>query len=320
MSSEQASQQNGQDAQSTNKNKKRAREGPQEQVPSKKQKQSQAAAPQTRTNLSTSALPNGSEHKRKKNKNRGPADNVTTSNTVSLPSRKRISLGSDNLNKQSPFICETQSLFVGLSPIAHRFPLEGACAEFISPLLLTYYPPLNGVVLSYSNPRLTQHPEQACQASNGQNNISAMGRSIDEYAVTYIWLTADFLVFRPSIGTVLEGHVNLQNQSILGLLCYNYFNAGIDQSRLPSDWKWVEEQEFDDGTIAQGDNVPQNNGHFVDGDGKIVQGKILFKVKDFEANAGVDGGTSSINIYGTLIRDQDDNKIDAELRQRALVS
>lgn len=317
MSSDQQLQQSGQSVQATKKTKKRARESNQEQVPIKKQKQSQVSASQTDTSTATPALSNGSKQKNKSKKNRDEHAGGAESNDA-VP-RKRISLNEDSLDKQSPFVQETQSLFLGLSPVSHRFPLEGACAEFISPLLLTYYPPLNGVVLSYSNPRLSQHPEHAIPGDGGESQIKVMGRSIDEYAVTYIWLTADFLIFRPVVGTVLEGYVNLQNQSILGLLCYNYFNAGIEQNRLPSDWKWVEDEEADD-EDTRGRHVPRSNGHYVDADGNTVEGKILFKVKDFEASAGTDGGTSSINIYGTLLRDRDDAKLDAEIRQRALVS
>ena len=103
-----------------------------------------------------------------------------------------------------------------------------------------------------------------------------MSRSIDEYGVTFVWLTADFLLFQPRRGVQLEGHITLQNESILGLICYNYFNAGIQRDKLPADWTW-------DGEC------------YLDGSGNKVEGKVEFTVEDFEAS-----GTENIQIAGTL--------------------
>jgi DNA-directed RNA polymerase I subunit RPA43 len=141
---------------------------------------------------------------------------------------------------------------------------------------LTYYPPFEGVVLSYSNPRISEHPNEK-QANNNDEVRTVFSRSIDEYGVTYVWLSAEFLIFQPRRGTLLEGYVTLQNESILGLLCYNYFNAGIQAEKLAKDWTW-------DGEA------------FVDASGKKVDGKLTFKVEDFEAS-----GTESIQISGTLL-------------------
>ena len=94
------------------------------------------------------------------------------------------------LDAHSPFVQETTSFYLALSPCAYDFPLEGLCAEHISPLLLTYYPPLKGVVLSYSNPRISEHPDDAQnrKASSSKEAKVVLSKSIDEYAVTYVWL------------------------------------------------------------------------------------------------------------------------------------
>ena len=186
---------------------------------------------------------------------------------------------SKKLEKQSAFVQQTSSLYLPLSPCAYNFPLEGLCAEHISPLLLTYYPPLKGVVLSYSNARMSEHPNEAIDSNTKTGGQKILSRSIDEYAVTYVWLTADFLIFRPKRGTYLEGYVNVQNESILGLICYNYFNAGIERAKLPSDWSWQDE-------------------NYVDGNGGVVEGKIVFRVDDFEVD-----GVESIQISGSLVED-----------------
>lgn len=104
-----------------------------------------------------------------------------------------------------------------------------------------------------------------------------MAQSIDEYAVSYIWLTCEFTIFRPVRGSTLEGDVNLQSESVLGLMCYNYFNAAIDREKLPADWTWDGES-------------------WVNGAGKQVDGRITFEVEDFEAS-----GQDGITIMGSTI-------------------
>lgn len=103
-----------------------------------------------------------------------------------------------------------------------------------------------------------------------------MAQSIAEYAVSYVWLTCEFTVFRPVCGSTLEGFVNLQSESVLGLICYNYFNAAIDREKLPSGWSWDGEK-------------------WVDEKGEQIHGRIIFKVEDFEAS-----GQDGITIMGDM--------------------
>ncbi|KAK4539736.1 hypothetical protein LTR36_010389 [Oleoguttula mirabilis] len=223
------------------------------------------------------------------------------------------------LRSESPFVQQTSSFYLALSPCAHEYPLEGLCAEHISPLLLSYYPPLKGIVLSYDNPRLSEDPEdQQTQAGSSREAKTVLARSIDEYAVTYVWLTAEFLIFKPNNGTYLEGYVNLQNESILGLVCYNYFNAGIERHRLPKDWRWVGDDNAFEGRGKQSASQG-GEGYWADGAGKKVEGRVVFRVRDFEATPGSESGAGSINIYGTLLSDAEDEALDDEERQRGLV-
>jgi DNA-directed RNA polymerase I subunit RPA43 len=217
--------------------------------------------------------------------------------TQSTPAVTTTAFEADRVTKNSPFIQLTTSLYLPLSPCAYSFPLQGLCAEHISPLLLTYYPPLQGVLLSYSNPRLSEHPEHSAQ-DNVQRKILA--RSVDEYAVSYVWLTAEFLVFRPHRESRLEGWVGLQNESMLGLVCYNYFNAVIERDKLPEGWSWVSGGAEDRGRKKGAKDSADGTGHWVDEQGNKVEGKIVFKVDDFETSASFDSGVSTITIQGVL--------------------
>ncbi|KAK5109417.1 hypothetical protein LTR62_007083 [Meristemomyces frigidus] len=212
------------------------------------------------------------------------------------------------LQQHSPFVQETHSLYLALSPCANAFPLEGLIAEHISPLLLTYYPPIKGVVLKYSNPRMSEHPDH-----ESTNEEAVLSKAIDEYAVTFVWLTLDFLLLRPSRGTYLEGYVNLQNQSLLGLMCYNYFSAAIEFSRLPTDWIWKEDGEQDNGYARQ------RGGYWTNRYGEKMDGRVVFRVRDFDASGSGDQGVGSISIAGTLLSAKDDARLDDGERQTGLV-
>lgn len=173
----------------------------------------------------------------------------------------------------SPFHTLTTSLYVSLSPCSNNFPLEGLCAEHISPHLLSYYAPLHGVLLAYSNPRISEKPDGA--PSTG---TTVLAKSINEYAVTYLWLTADFLVFRPEKGTVLEGAVNIANEGMVGLICYNYFNVAVPREGLPASWTW------------------DGEGWAV-GEERVEPGRrVKAQVRDFEAS-----GTEALSISAMLV-------------------
>ncbi|KAK5134706.1 hypothetical protein LTR08_006221 [Meristemomyces frigidus] len=281
--------------------------------------------------LSTkSSAPAASEKKKRKPKvQREPAVPATPENapprTLNNKTKERAATAEaatpeELLLSHSPFVQLTTSFYLALSPCAHDFPLEGLCAEHISPLLLTYCPSLKGILLSYDNPRLSEHPQdqQTPPASSSREANPVLARSIDEYAVTYVWLTADFLVFKPERGSYLEGYVNLQNESILGLVCYNYFNAGVEFARLPKDWRWVSEDDTFEGKGKQKAGK-EGEGYWIDGAGKKVEGRLVFRVRDFEATPGTESGGGSINIYGTLLPATEDIVMDDEERQRGLV-
>ncbi|KAL1302658.1 hypothetical protein AAFC00_003025 [Neodothiora populina] len=260
----------------------------------------------------------------------------------------------EDIEKKSPFLQQTTSLYLALSPVAHRFPLQGLCAEHLSPLLLTYYPPLNGVLLSYSNPRLTCTPHDpaifsssaaaapAKKSSSKKATPSAdepatlpMAKSIAEYAPSYIWLTADFVLLRPTKGSCIEGHISLQNESYLGLVCYNFFNAGIPRARLPRDWTWVSLSSSSAAAASKKDNTisgasadwmrgkskhsaeDEQDGHFVDAEGNEIKGSLRFRVKDFESAPSTERERGFLSIEGTLLDDVEDAKVDAEEKVKA---
>jgi len=210
----------------------------------------------------------------------------------------------------TPFFTQTISFYFALSPIGQRNPLQGLCAEHLSPLILTYYPPLKGVVLSYSNPRLS---EQRPPGSTDKTPI--LSRAIEEYAVTYVWLTADFTILRPARGAEIEGHVTVQSPNHLGLVCWNLFNASIERRRLPRNWRWQSrrgarassETLRREGSAAPGQD--DGEGYFVDGDGKKVEGMVRFRLRDFDIAPEMGKEKGFTSIEGTMLDDEEEGKI-----------
>ncbi|KAG9233225.1 hypothetical protein BJ875DRAFT_52985 [Amylocarpus encephaloides] len=198
--------------------------------------------------------------------------------------------------EQLPFHLQTSSLYLPLAPISQRHPLEGLCAEHLSPLILQYYPPFSGVIISYSHPRLAPKPFE------DDGSAGTLMQNIDEFAVSWTWVTAEFLLFKMEKGTELEAYVNLQNEGHLGVVCWNLFNASIERKRLPSDWKWIEEDEVE---VAEGEEeVYAEQGHFVNGQGEKIEGQVKFRIKDVEVSADKERGF--VSIEGTMLSEEEE--------------
>ncbi|EAW10910.1 DNA-directed RNA polymerase I subunit RPA43 [Aspergillus clavatus NRRL 1] len=157
----------------------------------------------------------------------------------------------------SPYVLTTATLYLPLSPISisPTHALASLMAEHLSPLLLTYYPPLQGVILAYSNASISSEPptssSTASEAQDPNPQPLTLAKTADEYGVLYVYLTATFLIFRPQRGQILEGWVNVQSEGFLGAVVLNLFSVGIERKRLPSDWEWVppgDEDEDSDST------------------------------------------------------------------------
>ena len=171
--------------------------------------------------------------KRKRNENE---DNDTPPTKISRRDRSEEHETAQDTKvrlDKSPFFNQTLALRLPLSPITQTKPSSGLCAEHLSPMLLTYHEPFKAVVLAYSDVHLSNYPR-------GQSSESEQicAESVDEYSVNYTWITANFLLLRPGRGTQIEGQIRIQNESYIGLICWNMFNANIPRRLVPKDWRW----------------------------------------------------------------------------------
>lgn len=232
----------------------------------------------------------------------------------------------------SPFYQQTSSLYLPLPPISQKHALQGICAEHISPLILTYYPPFHGVIISYSNARLSTDPQTKASRP-------AYARAVDEYASSFVWLTAEFVIFKPRRGSLIEGYVNLQSESTIGLLCLNFFNASIERRRLPKDWKWVaggmkvsgkrklknaarDTMSDSDGVGESGEDdaagqiLEDAEGYFHDQAGKRIKGLLHFRVKDVDTSKSMDRESGFVSIEGTMLDEDEERQLQEQERIR----
>lgn len=235
---------------------------------------------------------------------------------------------------ESPFYEKSYSLYLPISPISYHYPLSGLCAEHLSPLILKYYPPFHGVILSYSNVHFTPHSRQSQELPDDDAPGPILAKSVDEYAASYVWITADFLVFSPKRGNSIEGWINIQNQGSLGLLCWNFFNVHIERKRLPKDWSWVSRisrstlgasQEINEAAHGGETQIREEGyqqavsvgeGCFQDRHGKRVEGLVRFRVRDVESSRSLDRENSFLSILGTMLIAKEEQAL--EKRERTL--
>lgn len=208
-----------------------------------------------RTHTTTPPSPSASSRDRQ----RTPRANPTTSTTTIKAITTATSTDPDPEDdiSTSPFKTTTASLLLPLSPISLARPLAALCAEHLSPLLLTYFPPAGGILLSYQDARLSNNPPTTPSSSPGPAE-PALALVHDTYAPPLAWLTATLTLFSPAptpppsssrtgnangnkngSDVKVKGIITLQSESHIALTCYNLFPASITSTDLPRSWRWV---------------------------------------------------------------------------------
>lgn len=211
------------------------------------------------------------------------------------------------------------TIYVSLAPVYTQNPTAGIKSQHLDPLLMTYFPSVDGVVLSYSNLRLLGKDEDL----SVQAGETVMAKVMYDSPFSYLWIAVDFLVWRPQAGDKVEGWVNLQSPSHIGLLIHDTFNASIKRDAIPSDWYFEplqadEEAEYDenaeltntvDAAAAEIEKAEQTAasdakkqfkgpkvlGHWFDAKGTRVEGKLRLTVRSVNVNG------KFITVQGTLV-------------------
>lgn len=202
------------------------------------------------------------------------------------------------------------SMYVSLAPVYTLNPIEGIKSQHLDPLIMTYFASAGGVVLAHYNLRLYgQQPHSKEVRSPDKTQEPVIAKIMYDSPFAFLWISVDLLVWKPVVGDVVEGWINLQSPSHIGLLIHDTFNATIKRDVIPAEWTFVPNQEDQNGetgntpaedeegsTVAQAiDQFPKSLGYWVDENGKKIDGKLKFTVRHFN----VSGRT--VSVQGTLL-------------------
>ncbi|RMZ87807.1 hypothetical protein DV736_g4963, partial [Chaetothyriales sp. CBS 134916] len=181
-----------------------------------------------------------------------PAEPVTSAEAPFTFEDK--SLGVDLLNSPDPssFYSTRISLYLPIPAITlPHHAISALLSRHLAPLLLTYFPPVKGIVLAFQDPVMSanasggiNHPlkpptdDQYQTEGDDAHVTQVLAQASDQQGVAWVWLTVTFLVFNPQRGDQLYGVNNVASEGFVGLVSYNYFQISIGARRIPSEWKW----------------------------------------------------------------------------------
>lgn len=193
----------------------------------------------------------------------------------------------------------TTSLYISLAPCHLNNPVNGIKAQHLDPLVMSYFPKAQGVVLSYSNIKISD--DNITHDTDGSTISIAKVSSSSPFS--FFWISVDLLIWRPQLGDVLEGYIYMQTASHIGLLLHDTFNASIKKYNIPNDWNFIPSQidEFaeDENEEANTENKHNNGfksfGYWVDENEVKIEGKLKFTVKSIHTTGRV------VSVEGTLI-------------------
>ncbi|KAJ8667333.1 hypothetical protein QAD02_008995 [Eretmocerus hayati] len=137
-------------------------------------------------------------------------------------------------DEDSCVFVERKQKHLGLHPY-HLSNLSAALREILDAGLNRYDQELNGLLLSYKNPKL----------------LSPLGDILYDTCFVHVDVEADFYIFRPEVGKSLKGIVNKVSYHHIGVLLHKIFNVSI---RKP-DIKNGEESNWPEEEIHEGQEV-----------------------------------------------------------------
>lgn len=207
-------------------------------------------------------------------------------------------------------------LYVSLAPIYTHEPLQGIKTQHLDPLLMSYFAPAGGVILAHYNVKLCGQDED-----EESQDKPVVAKIMYDSPFAYMWISVDLLVWKPMPGDLLEGWINLQSPSHIGLLVHDTFNVTIKRDAIPKTWTFVPNQADDETMINEneeendetnntnnGTNTTNNNnnhnnhtdpkslGYWIDDSGERIDGKIKFTVKLLNVSSRI------VSVQGSLLK------------------
>ncbi|KAI6784064.1 uncharacterized protein J7T54_004610 [Emericellopsis cladophorae] len=226
---------------------------------------------------------------------------------------------------QFPFYQQTVSLYEPIFPNGWAKPITGCESQHLRHLRNRYVPSLRGVLLDYENITLGEVPGRRGAARDDESPTLLTSKA--EFGGAFGWMTADVKLFVPSRGAWMEGSVNLQTEGHIGVVCFGKFNASIEARRLPPSWKWVSDDDDNNGVSDETASVVtgavpdehgvvrqiHSTGYWVDEAGDKVAGKTRFRIRNFDV--GISGDSTYLSLQGTMLdRDSEKKLVAAEAK------
>ena len=171
---------------------------------------------------------------------------------------------------------------------------------------MTYFPKAKGVVIAYSNLKLS--PEN--KTTDTDDNPIYVSTVSNSSPFTYLWVTVDLLIWQPNAGDIIEGYSYMQTASHIGLLVHDTFNATIKKLNIPAEWRFVPSQVDEYAESEQDTGKFKSFGYWVDENDVKIEGKIKFTVKSVHASGRV------VSLAGTLIKPGSEKDAQPVIRER----
>lgn len=186
------------------------------------------------------------------------------------------------------------NVYISLAPVYAHDPVEGVKAQHLDPLLMSYLPAAGGVVLAYYNLKLFGQ-----QAEKSAKKAKALNISHNK-AIVSMWISVDFLAWKPRPQDDVTGWVFLQSSSYIKLLIHDTFQATIRKHSIPKSWKFVQIGNASEATedierCSQAPDSRPGQGYWQDSDGKKVEGYLRFTVSSLNVSHG------QVSLDGSLL-------------------
>lgn len=278
------------------------------------------------------------------------AEDVQEPSSNALEAEEEIGEVLPLLESEDPtsFYSTRLSLQLPIPAVSLGSTMSSLLALHLAPLLLTYFPPAQGIVLGFSDPVLSATPDSglnlplvAPKDGETPGKLEILARTADEFGVSWVWLTANFLVFRPERGDELFGWTNVTSEGFVGLVSYNYFQTAVGKNRIPENWSWngpnkepvqTQKKKGRKAKLRDEDNlgdtpmdgaqedvtannsssqVPESDdaGHFADATGNKIESTLKFRVVDTEVVPAHDRHKWSLQIDGTLLDNEAEEQV-----------
>lgn len=182
-------------------------------------------------------------------------------------------------------------MYVSLAPMFVCEPIKGIKIQHLDNLIMTYYPKVEGVILAYEIVSLSnQH-----KSMDEEGNDITLLKISESSPFTFLWLTVEFLVWKPQVGDTLEGNIFMQTASHIGLLVHETFNASIKKYCIPSDWRFVPIQADEYADENESKHF-KSCGYWEGLNGVKIDGKLKFIIKAIHSTGKM------VTLEGSLIQ------------------